>query len=215
LVYKKNEIMAICKKRKLLFVHIPKCAGGTVEQWFLHNDGDYTSNVYPNYNERNLLGVKNDLVLNHLSIIEYTKFVNINDYYKFAIVRNPLERLKSAYKYQVPYIRSKSKDKISTFDEFINVIDSTMLEKYHFNELYNIPMYKFLCDDKNNLLVNTFKYEEFDKIKEFFKKYSDIPLTHHHKSESLNNINVSSKSKKKINNLYDIDFKLFGYEKLI
>lgn len=96
----------ISSKHKVVFVHIPKCAGTTVikpfqEEW----DSD---------------------IDDHQTMDELSLHLNKNeDYFKFVIIRNPWERIASLYSYfEIPQLKRVFKDlkdkyKTDTFEKFV------------------------------------------------------------------------------------------------
>lgn len=71
----------IVEKSKILFVHIPRTGGSSVEKFF-----DYKFNG--KWNTRNA---------QHCTLQEYSEDYDLEDYFTFTIVRNPWDRLLSWY----------------------------------------------------------------------------------------------------------------------
>jgi hypothetical protein len=90
----------ISHKHKTIFIHIPKCGGTSVEVLFLNDLGITFLErscfvMFPNSNEK--VGPKR---LSHLTASEMINnhFISqelFDNYYKFAVVRDPFERAKS------------------------------------------------------------------------------------------------------------------------
>ena len=82
--------MVVIHKKKCIFVHIPKCAGTSMEQ-FLKDYGN---------NEIEYFGVFKNRSLHHLTAYELLMSLRkkkFSKYYRFSIVRNPYDRLLSEY----------------------------------------------------------------------------------------------------------------------
>ena len=174
-----NDIKEIYKEdyaylfdNKILFCHIPKCAGTTINAHLVNN----TDTNYVYYVHRIL---KYDI----------NKYVG---YYKFAIIRDPIEKIVSVYFYQTSVInRLKAENSLSHYQEgnwkridnlykkynitdvysflnsyktfYNNEIKPEILELKKHNETKNmrnfyivcfLPQYLFICDDNYNLLVD-------------------------------------------------------------
>lgn len=69
----------ILKKRKIIFIHIPKTGGTSMENA--------------------LIGKSNILNSNHKKASEYARRNNLDDFFKFTIVRNPWDKMVSEYFY--------------------------------------------------------------------------------------------------------------------
>ena len=81
--------MVICHNKKCIFIHIPKTAGTSIEQFIKDNDR----------NPIILLGVRNGRSMHHFSALEIKSLFPdlFKKYYKFSFVRNPYDRLLSEY----------------------------------------------------------------------------------------------------------------------
>ena len=89
----------ICHQHKIIFIHIPKCAGSSIEEYFGVKPFKWK---YPNY--ENLTGwcPKRKIHLHHATAEQLlnTGLVKEEDwdsYFKFAIIRNPWSRAVSDY----------------------------------------------------------------------------------------------------------------------
>ncbi|MEX5730248.1 hypothetical protein Ga0609869_003601 [Rhodovulum iodosum] len=97
----------ISRKHKTIFVHIPKAAGQSVEHVFLQECGlDWDSRA-PLLLRRNDDRSQGPTRLAHLYAREYVACGHVtqaefDSYFKFAIVRNPYDRLLSEYRYRNP-----------------------------------------------------------------------------------------------------------------
>jgi hypothetical protein len=202
--------MVLCTNKKCIFIHIPKTAGTSIEQ-FLRDNG------------------KNELLfdrfvlnrsLQHLTALELKrKLGNVfNSYYKFSIVRNPYDRLLSEYYWtpipNVGYKYGKTKS------EFLVYVKNILKNQLYFQNNYNdhfIPQYMFLSNRKGKLLIdNLFKYEDLDFVKSYLKKKLNIEREFPHLNktgEEKAKDYWSDFEKEKIYNLYKNDFILFGYDK--
>ena len=217
----------------LTFIHIPKTGGSSITTQFSE------PKRYMRYN------------IGHLTMQEILKGKTVEDWgsvkdvhsnitnrvvnsYRFSIVRNPYDRIRSFYSFVMKQEREQwGLKKDFSFHDFINCRNDTSIswelrlarawwpqakyitdfDKVQFmnnQELMDIPW-------KNIGLVD--KYIKFEnlgtELPEFYKKigfdYGD-KLFHKLKSDSKQ-IKFTPAIKQRIYKMYEVDFKLFGYPK--
>ena len=197
---------------KAIFVHIPKCAGQSVEETFLNDIGlDW-------YKHRHLFGCfKKPLTwsnnfpdrLAHLTAYEYFDLDFINketfcQFYKFSIVRDPFDRVVSAWKELTKSIDSNKKD-INFF--ILNILPKHVSEKNYFFKSQK----DYLLDPKTDkiLVDNIFKIDELESNWEKVKIATGIKLdlTYRNKSKDIK-IDVSENCKDLVKELYKEDYYL-------
>jgi hypothetical protein len=202
-------------KKKYGFIHIPKTGGSSIKKIIEMSD-------------------KSDIIyLGHNRIID----IQNTDLNYVTLVRNPYDRLVSAYFYLDELIKSKeidgtiyTKDEITNilsienlkfteeiescrdFKEFVMKIES---EKLIENTLHIKPMHYwigdaneikiFKIDDINNIAIEFFKNLGIEKINEI-----KINTSKHGNYKEYLDAEIISE----INKIYELDFKLFNYEKL-
>lgn len=143
-----------------------------------------------------------------------------NRYFKFTFVRNPWDRLYSAYNYlknggwddQDRAWAQKHWANIHSFDQFVTEwLTPERLDSH----LHLKPQHYFLLDHKGTVLVDYLGY--FESIDEDFKAIANhvnptAKLGHTNASPRAGYKEVYSKAaKEKIGNLYKRDIELFGY----
>jgi len=200
--------MVVIHKKKCIFVHIPKCAGTSMEQ-FLKDYGN---------NDIDYFGVFNNRSLHHLTAYELLMSLRkkkFGKYYRFSIVRNPYDRLLSEYYWcpliNIGYKYNKTKDNFLKYVIFLFKNKNKMLSVYndHF-----IPQYDFLYENNNLIVNNIFKYEHFSYVNDFLKKKLNI----NNDFITINKTNFekedwTTEQKELIYKLYKNDFILFNYKK--
>ncbi|MEL6554042.1 MAG: sulfotransferase family 2 domain-containing protein, partial [Cyanobacteria bacterium J06621_11] len=151
---------------KLIFVHIPKNAGQSVERCFIQyldtswKDKDsflLTNNTDPR---------KGPARLAHLTASEYVSCGHVapsqfENYFKFSFVRNPWAKLVSEYKWRRYYTQWSFKD-------WINQGFPTQDDGIHWRHV--MPQYDYLYDTNGNCLVDFIGHfeqlkDDFDAIK--------------------------------------------------
>ena len=197
---------------KTIFIHIPKCAGQSVEETFLNDIGlDW-------YKHRHLLGCfkkpstwSNNFPdrLAHLTAYEYFDLDFINKetfyrFYKFSIVRDPFDRVVSAWKDLTKGIDSNKKD-INFF--ILNILPKHVSENNYFFKSQK----DYLFDPKTDkiLVDNIFKIDELESNWEKVKIATGIKLdlTYRNKSKDIK-IDVGENCKDLIKELYNEDYYL-------
>jgi len=233
----------ISHKHKAIFIHIPKAAGSSVEDLFIRDLGLSFKNSHSllignSFNEN--LGPRQ---VTHLTAKEFLDFSFISkelyeSYFKFAIVRNPYDRLFSIFKY-------RRFDQIMTFDNFIKFKLEKMLKNSSERFFYK-PQFEYVYNDNNLIVDYVGKLENFEKDIKYITgqlNMNHLPVVHKNKSKNRktslknklklfikeainepkvisvlnlknNKTEVLSKSSiQLINEIYENDFKVFGYDK--
>jgi len=141
----------ICREFSCLFVHVPKTAGQSVEQFFM----DRLGLSWETDRDQLLLGnntnpAKGTEKLSHLSAAEYTDCgylarEEFDSLFKFSFVRNPWERIVSEYRYR-NYFHHRS------FGDFLlhRLPEPGWTDKYR----HVMPQYEMLHDTDGRLLVD-------------------------------------------------------------
>jgi len=228
----------ISHKHKCIFIHIPKAAGTSIENYFLND-----LNLDIKDHHALILGKRNNLrvkprVVSHLSAIEmlsqhYISEEIFNSYYKFSIVRDPVQRLHSTYNYW-------GFKPIISFDVFVKTILLKLLKTDRYN-FFLRPQTEYLFDETNNTNVMDFT-GKFETLSDDFRficnqlGFSDSQLPHKNKaktkhkfSRSVKNLykhpelikhanfssekalTLSNQSRQIIEELYSDDFNNFNY----
>lgn len=186
-------------KYKCIFIHIPKNAGSSVMKALGDSGGRFH--------------------------VESEYYNEVNDYFykkyhRFAIVRHPLERLFSAYKYSLQGGNGSQSDKLladkikSNSHDFASFIDCLLDMHFIMQHKLFKPQYLFVC--KNDLTLNIDTVLHFEKLAEqwpAFAKKHNLPnsLEFINRSEKVSLPILTSAQYKKINQLYYFDFERFGY----
>ena len=176
----------IIDQHKTIFIHIPKNAGTSIEEYF----GNESVRIQPN---------------KHADIYEIKrKFKNsYNNYRKFTIIRNPYDKMVSWYFYLK---RNLGDHNVIEFNEWIK--DPSKF--WHANDPASYLKSQHEWIDDTVVLI---KYENLDEeLNQFFNEEIDLPVinksNHDHYLKYYNN-----KSLNVIYNRYKEDFKKFNYKK--
>lgn len=209
--------MIICKDKQFIFIHIPKNSGT-----------EMSNNLKKTYkcDLLNLVDRNTGIDKMHLYQDVISKYIDIkllNTYMTFCIVRNPYEKIYSAWnfikdRHKCKDINDFIKRKISK--EFIYGLELIPKDaRVHYR-----PQYTFVYDiDEHDDIVEKkvdeiLKYENLNEdIMNFNKKFNmKIPqYGKKNKYKPLKYIkHFNQESIQKVNELYKKDFELFNYEML-
>jgi len=199
--------MVICNKRKLIFVHIPKTGGTTVEKRLnLTNlDNLYSTTLF-----------QNGRTLQHMTWDKYKdKFPEkYKTYTTFSIVRNPYTRFLSSYMWMPPQSKL-GKLSGQTIEEFIEEAAlCNMIKNYFKNPFFEhfLPQWKYIYDSNNNLMIDALFYQEkYHNIDTFLKKKFNCHSTTTFEIGNQHKPILTKENKRKIFLIYKKDFELLGY----
>lgn len=179
---------------KCIFIHIPKCAGTSVLQYFGHKGARA-----------------------HARSIDYKKFdsKSFSEYYKFTIVRKPLSRLYSTYQYLRRGGNGSWQDKslaksLNVSQDFASFVKNGLSESVVKNELLFWEQSSFIFDDDDTLQVDLVCRVEnlsndFKVIAERFGKAASLSRVNESISSKGKDLGGES-VKDKVRELYDRDY---------
>jgi hypothetical protein len=194
----------------LLFIHIPKTGGSVIE-----------NGIKKKYKQTLYSGRTNDLLPHpyntkssqhqfYTTLYEYRNKLNLNfDKIKiFSVVRNPYDRIISDL-----FWHSLIKKEF-TDEQVYDVIKNNYLNRNNLDN-HNEPQYKFVTDEKNNLIPNIkiFNCETLNESNDELNTFLGINI-----NIKQNNVNkdysryLNKKSISLINEFYKKDFELFNYD---
>lgn len=199
------------KEQKFGFLHIPRTAGGSIVNELVKTDWvvlghDETSEHY-------------------LHIKDYRVYNEKDNTYVITTIRNPYDRLVSAYFYLMAG-GDNSKDQLDkeiylssfkSFEEFVLKGLHWFRRKKMLKQIHFRPQNYWMIDKSRKVLVDKiFNFENLDELFEFIAKNSQIKveeIMHVHASKRTHFEDYYSKKMKKIvYNTYRSDFKLFNYK---
>lgn len=174
--------------------------------------------LYKHYFGKELIqGIHN---IYQLEKIEHFDFQNDGSYFSFSVVRNPFERIVSAYKDKFrkncwsaqTYLFGIMNYGLS-FDGFVKWI-SFIPDK--FAEVHFVSQYATLYDEKGKCRVEHIgKFEELDTFwKEVVQKHRNLPDLPHYNSTKKSDWRdfYTLKTAKMVYKRYKKDFETFGYK---
>lgn len=195
-------------RHKIIFFHIPKTGGTSIEKALI-----LTS-------KKDGYGVHEKKAMQHFDWKEYQSILGIkkyNQYYKFAVSRNPYQKVISDY-FWLKYVAKINNDNFQkkTFDEYLNYCEHIVKNKLYNLTIYHDhfkPQYEFLYDSNNKLMINKIlQFENFEYVKKFVKIRYKANVEHTNSNKNKQKLELTTTQKNKIYKIYEKDFILLKYE---
>lgn len=200
---KGSNALKTFEKHKAIFFHIPKTGGNSIFESLFEKD---------QWGHRD---------------VAYYRFVfgkkRFENYFKFCFVRNPYERLYSAYSFLKKGGMNNNDQAFSStylneYNSFENFVENGLFKKEITNWVHFRLQSSFVLNKNGKLAVDFVgKLEnievDFNKLKTLLKKES-ASLTHSNKSKKEDFV-LNDSCKKIIQTVYKKDFELFYPELLV
>ena len=201
------------KKHQILFVHIPKSGGTTINEFFKFIN--YKSYFEPNKFFKKQLKIPPQ----HYNYKILDSLLNLNKFsFSFTVVRNPFDKLISSYLWSLKYSSVFNK-KFYSFEEWFDITLSNFKRNENFMANHIIQQVKFVGPKINSI----YKFEVgIDKIiLDILKKNNieiknlQIPILNKsdgNRNEIKRNLLNQPLIINEIIELYHEDFKTFNYD---
>jgi len=208
--------MIISKSKKFIFIHNPKVAGSSIRAAL--SEYDSFDNFF--WHRGYISGIdhavdKPHITMNDLSKTEYYQYVNNNDFFVFGFVRNPYERVYSAYQERI-----RQWGETREFNDFLKDLNDINI-RYDYNFIHFCPQHYFFYNGKKCIADFIGKMESINEDYFIIQSILDIEgleLPKNNVTEKIVNQNYLSfyddESIKIVNALYEKDFLLFNYNML-
>lgn len=196
-----NSAMMICQEHKIIFVAIPKTATRSIYRFLKQNydgkiAGDHSLKIPP----------------------------QCRDYFKFAVVRDPYDRICSAYwhscwrpdrdRYKFER-RMQERGLPNTLESFLEIVHNPKTRGRH-----AILQSKYLVNDINTLLRFENLAEEFNRLP-FLKEPVELDIVNSTRGKAFRSRKIRPETNDElltpraielINEIYEDDFKNLGYK---
>lgn len=199
-IFIKGTLLNAFYKSKTIFIHIPKTAGVSLAKAIY---GDVTHEGHRSlYFNSIALNIKNEV------------------YFSFSFVRNPFDRLYSAYKFLKKgglnhHDKLAFQTHLSEFKDFEDFILKGLNKKLIYQITHFIPQHEYLCDSKGNILVDfigRFECLANDILLLSKRLKKDINLSHHNFNSKLDYKEVyTDEMIYKVQQIYQKDIDIFKY----
>ena len=199
-VLKDGTLLNAFNNKKIIFIHMPKTAGISLVKSIF---GDVT-------------------LEGHRSVSFYKQvFGNrYSDFFTFTIVRNPWDRLYSAYKFLEKggmniHDKNAFETHLSIYRDFEDFVLNGLNEKIIWEIMHLIPQHEFVCDKNGKIIVDHIgRFENLnksiEKINDILK--SDCKLEHHNKTDKKDYKDIySAQMIEKVHQIYQKDIDIFEY----
>ena len=200
-VFKEGTLLNAFYKSKTIFIHIPKTAGVSLLKAIY---GDVTLSGHRNfYFNRIALNIKNE------------------KYFSFAFVRNPWDRLYSAYKFlEKGGINIHDKNAyemyLSQYKNFEDFVINGLDQKIIYEITHFTPQSEFICNNKGEVLVDYLgKFESLnqDIITLSKELKTEVIIGHHNSNSKQDYTNVyTDRMIAKVQDIYKKDIDIFNYD---
>ena len=199
-VLKDGTLLNSFNNKKIIFIHIPKTAGISLVKSIF---GDVT-------------------LEGHRSVSFYKQVFRsrYSDFFTFTIVRNPWDRLYSAYKFLEKggmniHDKNAFETHLSIYRDFEDFVLNGLNEKIIWEIMHLIPQHEFVCDKNGKIIVDHIgRFENLnksiEKINDILK--SDFKLEHHNKTDKKDYKDIyTTKMIQKVHQIYQKDIDIFEY----
>ncbi len=189
----------ICKKRKFIFIDITKTAGSSIRKALSGSPRPKRHHSIRNIFE------------SHKFCSTLTKD-QIENYYKFTIVRNPYDRIVSFWRY-MRVIKNKLHN--ISFEDFLLKIEDGEFSR---RELCYTPMINWVIDNNDKIAVDFIgRFESLDKD---FRKICEKINVKYRPLEKICSSGdrepcwayYNERTKNIVDNMYKKDFEIFNYK---
>ena len=205
-------------KHKIIFIHIPKCAGQSIENIFLIDLGLNWQQRHPLLLRPRKGKEKGPERLAHLYAEEYFKFGYIpkekfDKFFKFSIIRNPVDRILSEINYQrIPKKNSNNINGIESVEEYISKV--IKLNKFSDLQRHISPQVKFLHDSETNkllvdkvILFDELNHEVPKILQKKLKVFLEVPKINSSKNKLWVKEELTPRDISFLYDFYESDFK--------
>ena len=211
----------ICHKKKLIFIHIPKCAGSSINSFYFGNQK--LNWKEPNYGSLHGWCPQRKIHLQHATAQELleTDLVskqNWKEYFKFTFIRNPWDRAYSDYLWiqKDRKIHGNFKEYLLQEGPFDKVLNDKNTMEYRGDHV--VPQSDFFSEEGMYKLDFVGRFENLNAdIENINQQLSISEVFQTHAKKSRNRFShyshfYTNSWKKSVEQKYKNDIEIFGYQ---
>ena len=221
-------------KDKLIYIKIPKTGSTSIALSLLNKYDMRLSSMANGSNPNGVININQIIIPNskfygwHASYCEISSYVkDINNFSIFTILREPIKRLHSAYKWQkIKHSKNDSEGIFENFDSFMSAfrLQNKNLSKQAYlhlkpqsywlkgMEAYSTNRKSFILNPSSKAPnVRLFKIEDLSDKMDEIESYTGFSLKkrHSNKSNIIEKISLNKENTNFIKKFYSEDFELF------
>lgn len=195
---------------QILFIHVPKAAGTTIEENFLQLDFTMTYRRGGRYGKLNMFDKVNGCSPQHMHAALLDRHFDSGNFdWIFTIVRNPLDRLVSEYNFRKTTMKNFE---FKRFDDWILHAFSCFESNPFIYDNHLRPQSEFIWGETEVYKLESELNILFDKISSIADTKKKFDAKSYMTSNKFQNTkNISRSSRKLIEDFYSHDFEYFGY----
>ena len=196
--------MPIFKKanKKLSFIHIPKAAGSSIEQYFTDSGWEMDFDKPCSH--------PSEPAVHHLTYTELRKLVpDLDDFPSFCIVRNPYKRMVSEWRWQ----RNRMRTTKINFTDFVRRVEVSLKTSKTYWDNHWRPQSDFISDKISKII----RIEQLNESCDEFSREQGlglsggIPQFGRSKSGNSPKLQLEDRTLERVLDIYKDDFAAFGY----
>jgi len=192
--------MPIIHDHKIIFIHIPKTGGTSIESCF----------NMKMLNKKNMYGTYNKQEFTHFTAKDIKASIDENiwkEYTKFTIIRNPYDKMISEWKRIVGNLKDEP-------NQFKNWLKKVRIPKDHKNKntTHFTKQVDFVLEKNKEIVDKIFRFENYEEVTNFIKIKTNKIVPHANRSTHKHySYYYDEEAKNILENLYKEDLDYFGY----